>query len=189
MSNGRIVEGSFGDEMVHDDGLVPAQPVVGIGTVDPVLGVAERTSLGGRRGRHGGHRTAGALLVALGMLLATLLPGLALGAPAQGKADRVVFRAALLGEGVDSLNPFLGIQAPSYEMWGLTYDYLTGYSMTDMASEPGRATRRAAGDRGGRRLRLRTDPARRGRGRVVDRLPQGGHLSHGARRHDRGDEA
>ena len=82
----------------------------------------------------------------------------------------------MLGEGVDSLNPFLGFQAPSYEMWGLTYDYLTGYSMKDMSPEPGLATqvddvgrrqdvdlhgaqrgevlRRGAADRGRRRLHL-----------------------------------
>jgi peptide/nickel transport system substrate-binding protein len=93
-----------------------------------------------RRGRHGRHRTAGALLVALGLLLAALLPGFALGSPAQGKA-KVTMTVGMLGEGVDSLNPFLGIQAPSYEMWGLTYDYLTGYSMTDMSPEPGLATK------------------------------------------------
>ena len=79
-------------------------------------------------------------MAALGLLLATLLPGLAVGAPAQAK-DKVVFHVAMLGEGVDSLNPFLGIQAPSYEMWGLTYDYLTGYSMTDMSPEPGLASK------------------------------------------------
>jgi peptide/nickel transport system substrate-binding protein len=79
--------------------------------------------------------------VALGLLLASLLPGLAIGSPAQGKADKVVLHVAMLGEGVDSLNPFLGFQAPSYEMWGLTYDYLTGYSMKDMSPEPGLATK------------------------------------------------
>jgi peptide/nickel transport system substrate-binding protein len=78
--------------------------------------------------------------VALGFLLATVLPGLAVGAPAQGKA-KVVFNVAILGEGVDSLNPFLGFQAPSYEMWGLTYDYLVGYSMKDMSPEPALATK------------------------------------------------
>jgi peptide/nickel transport system substrate-binding protein len=78
--------------------------------------------------------------VALGLLLGSLLPGLAIGAPAHGK-DKVVFHVAMLGEGVDSLNPFLGFQAPSYEMWGLTYDYLTGYSMKDMSPEPGLATK------------------------------------------------
>jgi peptide/nickel transport system substrate-binding protein len=80
------------------------------------------------------------LLVGAGLLLASLLPGLAVADPAQGKS-KVTFTVAMLGEGVDSLNPFLGIQAPSYEMWGLTYDYLTGYSMTDMSPEPGLATK------------------------------------------------
>ena len=80
------------------------------------------------------------MLVALGLFLATLLPGLALGSPAQGK-DKVVFHVAMLGEGVDSLNPFLGFQAPSYEMWGLTYDYLVGYSMKDMSPEPDLASK------------------------------------------------
>ena len=78
--------------------------------------------------------------MALGLLLAMALPGLAIGNPAQGKA-KVVFKVAMLGEGVDSLNPFLGFQAPSYEMWGLTYDYLVGYSMKDMSPEPDLATK------------------------------------------------
>jgi peptide/nickel transport system substrate-binding protein len=78
--------------------------------------------------------------VALGLLLAALLPGLALGSPAQSK-DKVVFHVAMLGEGVDSLNPFLGFQAPSYEMWGLTYDYLVGYSMKDMSPQPDLASK------------------------------------------------
>ena len=81
------------------------------------------------------------MLVALGLFLATLLPGLALGSPAAGARTRSSSTSAMLGEGVDSLNPFLGFQAPSYEMWGLTYDYLTGYSMKDMSPAPGLATK------------------------------------------------
>ena len=38
---------------------------------------------------------------------------------------------------VDSFNPFLGIEAASFEMWALTYDYLVGYSMKDMSPAPG----------------------------------------------------
>jgi peptide/nickel transport system substrate-binding protein len=72
--------------------------------------------------------------------MASLLPGLAAGTPASAKS-KVVFNVAMLGEGVDSLNPFVGIQAPSYEMWGLTYDYLVGYSMTDMSPAPDLATK------------------------------------------------
>jgi peptide/nickel transport system substrate-binding protein len=74
------------------------------------------------------------------LLLLALAPGLAATSPAAGKT-KVVFNVAILGEGVDSLNPFLGFQAPSYEMWGLTYDYLVGYSMKDMSPEPALATK------------------------------------------------
>jgi peptide/nickel transport system substrate-binding protein len=107
-----------------------------------MFGMGVRSGSGGRRGRHGRHRTPGAFLVALGLFLGSLLPGLAAGAtnPASG-ASKVVFHVAILGEGVDSLNPFLGFQAPSYEMWGLTYDYLVGYSMKDMSPEPDLASK------------------------------------------------
>ena len=37
--------------------------------------------------------------------------------------DRTTFTVALQNE-VDSLNPFLGILAESYDMWALTYDYM-----------------------------------------------------------------
>src|SRR5213079_1640485 len=140
MDSGRVVEGPLGHQLVEDGGILSAEPVVGVRSLDPVLAVGERASLGNRRVRHGGHRTAGAFLVALGLVIGMALPGLAVGAPAQGKA-RVVFKVAMLGEGVDSLNPFLGFQAPSYEMWGLTYDYLVGYSMKDMSPEPDLATK------------------------------------------------
>ena len=73
---------------------------------------------------HGRHRTAGAFLITIGLVLASLLPGLAASSPAAAKS-KVVFKVAMVGEGVDSLNPFVGIQSPSYEMWGLTYDYLS----------------------------------------------------------------
>lgn len=47
----------------------------------------------------------------------------------------VTFTVAMDNE-VDSFNPFLGIEAESYEMWALMYDYLIGYSMQDMSPEP-----------------------------------------------------
>jgi peptide/nickel transport system substrate-binding protein len=75
-----------------------------------------------------------------GLVLASLLPSLALSSPAAAKS-KVIFNVAMLGEGVDSLNPFVGVQAPSYEMWGLTYDYLVGYSMKDMSPVPDLATK------------------------------------------------
>ncbi len=79
-------------------------------------------------------------MIALAFLIASLGPGLAASSPAAAKS-KVVFKVAMLGESVDSLNPFVGIQAPSYEMWGLTYDYLVGYSMTDMSPAPDLATK------------------------------------------------
>ena len=60
-------------------------------------------------------------------------------APAQtagaADGDKVTFTVGLKNE-VDSFNPFLGIEAPSYEMWALTYDYMVGYSMEDMSPVP-----------------------------------------------------
>jgi peptide/nickel transport system substrate-binding protein len=53
--------------------------------------------------------------------------------------DKVRFTVGLKNE-VDSFNPFLGIEAPSYEMWALTYDYMVGYSMDDMSPVPALAT-------------------------------------------------
>ena len=140
MKTRRVVEGPLGDEVVQDAGFLGAKPVVGIGAQDPVLGMGVRRAGRGRWGRHGGHRTAGALLAVLGLLLASLISGFATSSPATAK-EKVVFHVGMLGEGVDSLNPFLGFQAPSYEMWGLTYDYLVGYSMKDMSPEPDLASK------------------------------------------------
>ena len=61
------------------------------------------------------------------------------GGAASGAAEeKVTFTVGLLNE-VDSFNPFLGIEAESYEMWALTYDYMITYSMEDMSPEPGLA--------------------------------------------------
>jgi len=40
---------------------------------------------------------------------------------------------------VDSLNPFIGILAETYEVWALMYDYLVGYSQKDFSPVPGLA--------------------------------------------------
>ncbi|MFT3871988.1 MAG: ABC transporter substrate-binding protein [Nocardioides sp.] len=74
------------------------------------------------------------------MLLASLAPALSLGAPPSpaAAADKVTFTVALTNE-VDSFNPFLGIEAESFEMWALMYDYMITYSMDDMSPEPGLA--------------------------------------------------
>jgi len=69
-------------------------------------------------------------------------------APAQANdADPVTFTVAFTGD-VDSLNPFTGFQAESYELWALTYDYMIGYSMKDMSPEPSLATKWETSDDG-----------------------------------------
>jgi peptide/nickel transport system substrate-binding protein len=61
-------------------------------------------------------------------------------APPSAAADKekVTFTVGLLNQ-PDSFNPFLGIEAESFEMWALTYDYLIGYSLKDMSPQPGLA--------------------------------------------------
>jgi peptide/nickel transport system substrate-binding protein len=61
-----------------------------------------------------------------------LAPGQPAGA---AEDDKVTFTLGLKNE-VDSFNPFLGFEAPSYEAWALTYDYMVGYSMDDMSPVP-----------------------------------------------------
>ncbi len=76
-----------------------------------------------------------------------LVPG-TLAMPAQAaEDDPVTFSVALTNE-VDSFNPFLGIEAASYEMWALTYDFLVGYTMTDMSPAPALATEWTTSDDG-----------------------------------------
>jgi len=86
--------------------------------------------------RHRRHRTRAA--AALVLVAASAAGGAGLTAPARA-ADGGTFTVALTNE-VDSFNPFLGIEATSFEMWALTYDYLVGYSMEDMSPEPALAT-------------------------------------------------
>jgi peptide/nickel transport system substrate-binding protein len=57
---------------------------------------------------------------------------------ASSTAKKVTFTVAFNSD-VDSFNPFLGVEATSYEMWALTYDYLVNYSMKDMSPDPGLA--------------------------------------------------
>ncbi len=102
-----------------------------------MLAVLERVAVGVRWSRHGRQRTPGRVLAAAALLAAFVLPGLAL--PATAADKETTFTVALLNE-VDSFNPFLGIEAESFEMWALTYDYMIGYSMEDMSPEPGLAT-------------------------------------------------
>lgn len=93
-------------------------------------------SIGRGRRRHSGHRTRLAAALAL-VATALLVPSAAQPAGATSEKE-VTFTVALVNE-VDSFNPFLGFEAPSFEMWALTYDYLTNYSMKDMSPTPGLA--------------------------------------------------
>ena len=85
-----------------------------------------------REGRRGSARAApySRRLVAAALAAAAALTGAALGARRRG-ADAPGRRAPAPGRSpsaslndVDSFNPFLGIEAESYEMWALTYDYM-----------------------------------------------------------------
>ncbi|MEI2810926.1 MAG: ABC transporter substrate-binding protein [Nocardioides sp.] len=74
----------------------------------------------------------------IAVALATICLGLStVTAPSNASAaeDPVRFTVALTNE-ADSFNPFLGIEAASFEMWALTYDYLISYSMEDMSVQP-----------------------------------------------------
>ncbi len=142
MSGDRFVPEAFSDEVRDEVRRVdPAHPVVRIRAADPVVGVLVGLFGRDRRRRHSRHRTPTRVLAALGIVagLLTLLPAAPVAA-AEDDADKegVTFTVGLKNE-VDSFNPFLGIEAPSYEMWALTYDYMVGYSMDDMSPVPGLA--------------------------------------------------
>lgn len=94
--------------------------------------------------------------MALAALTALALPASALGAsggparssvPARSAASPVTFTVGILNN-VDSFNPFLGIEAESYEMWALMYDYMINYNMADMSPRPGLATSWDTSDNG-----------------------------------------
>ncbi len=52
--------------------------------------------------------------------------------------EKVVFTVGLTNQ-PDSLNPFLGIEAESYEMWALMYDQMITYKSEDISPQPGLA--------------------------------------------------
>ncbi|MEP9365368.1 ABC transporter substrate-binding protein [Nocardioides sp. CN2-186] len=83
------------------------------------------------------------LLAAGALLLTAMAPGLALGttvaSPAHAADDPVTLTVAMLND-ADSLNPFVGIEATSFEMWGLMYDTLVTYTTKDLSPEPSLAT-------------------------------------------------
>src|SRR6195952_625301 len=134
MPGGRVVPTSLGVEMAEQrGGGEVAHPVVRIRPVHTVKHVLERLTGSPWRRRHSG------IVACLAIVLASLAPSLA-AAPAANGADKVTFTVAFT-DPVDSLNPFLGVEADSYEMWSLMYDYMVGYSMKDMSPEPSLATK------------------------------------------------
>ena len=60
------------------------------------------------------------------------------GSASAAQDGKVTFTVALLNQ-PDSLNPFTGIEAESYEMWALMYDQMITYSLKDMSPQPGLA--------------------------------------------------
>jgi peptide/nickel transport system substrate-binding protein len=95
-------------------------------------------SLRARLHGHGRQRSAVRVGAGVALLAASLAP---VGATPAGAStdEESTFTVAYLNE-VDSFNPFLGIEASSFEMWSLMYDSLTGYAMTDMQPVPALAS-------------------------------------------------
>ncbi len=87
---------------------------------------------------HRSRRPFAALTAAAFCLAAAWPAAVAVAAESPAADEPVVFTVGLLNE-PDSLNPFLGIEAESYEMWGLTYDYMISYKAEDMSPQPGLA--------------------------------------------------
>jgi peptide/nickel transport system substrate-binding protein len=70
----------------------------------------------------------------------SLLTG-ATGVSAQGSSgenEKLVFRIGSSND-IDGFNPFKIVEIPSYELMGLTYDYLVGFSPKDSSPVPGLA--------------------------------------------------
>ena len=145
MSGGNVVPLSLSAEVGEDGSVEPAHPVERILSPHAVRDVLVRlVGRAGRtgRGRHDRHRTPRKALAVLAAGLVALLASV-LGnpvSPAQADdADPVTFKVGFTGD-VDSLNPFTGYNAESYELWSLSYDFMIGYSMKDMSPVPSLAT-------------------------------------------------
>ncbi len=98
-------------------------------------------------------RRSTALIVCLAVLGLTGAFGSSAGAAGEPVADSsasgtgTTFTVGILNN-VDSFNPFLGVEAESYEMWALMYDYMITYSDKDMSPQPGLATSWDTSDNG-----------------------------------------
>ncbi len=104
-----------------------------------MFGVLMR-SLGGLwRNSHGRQRTPVRLLVTGALLLGSASFGVLLSSTTVANAADDSTLTIGLDNEVDSFNPFLGIEVPSYEVWALTYDRLVNYDMKTMEPIPGLA--------------------------------------------------
>src|SRR6476659_4874177 len=140
MSGGSVVPTPFVREVREKlRRLVVAHPVVRVRADDPVLGVLVRMTRGLRRRRHSGHRTRNAVVAVLALVV-SMLAFAAAPEAAVGASGKKTFTVAFTTD-VDSLNPFLGVNAESYELWAITYDMMVNYSMKDASPTPGLATK------------------------------------------------
>ncbi len=84
------------------------------------------------------------LLPAAVLLAVALLAGLALAGPAAAQSPSPAAGQTTLKVGwdiePDNLNPFVGIQQSSFELYHLEYDFLTNYGAAHLETEPGLAT-------------------------------------------------
>src|SRR4051794_31736399 len=104
-------------------------------TSGPVGGQPIATSGGPMSGRR-----ITRLLAALAALTAGAALALAgAGTPALGADSKVTFTVGVTQD-VDSLNPFTGIAAASYEIYQLNYDTLTDYAQKDFSTVPSLAS-------------------------------------------------
>jgi peptide/nickel transport system substrate-binding protein len=102
-------------------------------------------TVSGHRGRQVSKRSRrSAALALVGMTGALLLALSATGVPTSSAssspkpAGKTTFTVGIK-ESIDSLNPFTGINASSYELWQINYDQLTNYGQKDFSTQPGLA--------------------------------------------------
>ena len=83
------------------------------------------------------NRLAGLVLLTVAMGTLPLLGAQGQESPAESE-DKVVFSVGDDNK-PDSLNPFVGIEAPSYYIWAFSYDLLVDFSQEDLGPAPGLA--------------------------------------------------
>ncbi|MGZ4536115.1 MAG: ABC transporter substrate-binding protein, partial [Nocardioidaceae bacterium] len=138
MRSSRVVPPAFGAEMRDESGRAPVgHPGVRVRSAHAVLRVLERLGRGYRRLLHRRHRSAVRWVVALALAVTALAAPAVV--PAASAKPKVTFTEGITSD-IDSLNPFLGTLAASYEAWALEYNFLVNYSMKDMSPAPALAT-------------------------------------------------